>query len=83
MNNQVNNPQAPQIDLKNTTAVKTSKGKSVFQQGVILRMVSKFVAGTEEDALLPIPVFYDPSTGKMLEGSVPKDLRDELKKEIA
>ena len=36
-------------------------------------MVSKFVAGTEEDALLPIPVFYDPNTGKILEGSVPKD----------
>ena len=62
--NNTNQPQGPQIDLKNTTAIKTKKGKSIFQQGVILRQVSKFVAGTDEDALLPIPVFYDPNTGK-------------------
>ena len=74
--NNTNQPQGPQIDLKNTTAIKTKKGKSIFQQGVILRQVSKFVAGTDEDALLPIPVFYDPNTVKILKGSVPKDLRE-------
>ena len=80
--NNTNQPQGPQIDLKNTTAIKTKKGKSIFQQGVILRQVSKFVVGTDEDALLPIPVFYDPNTGKILKGSVPKDLREELADEI-
>ena len=80
--NNTNQPQGPHIDLKNTTAIKTKKGKSIFQQGVILRQVSKFVAGTDEDALLPIPVFYDPNTGKILKGSVPKDLREELADEI-
>ena len=40
--NNTNQPQGPQIDLKNTTAIKTKKGKSIFQQGVILRTVSKF-----------------------------------------
>ncbi len=82
MNNVNQPPQGPQIDLNNTTAIKTKKGKSIFQQGVILRQVSKFVAGTDEDALLPIPVFYDPNTGKILKGSVPKDLREELADEI-
>jgi len=74
--------QQPQIDLKNTTEVKNFNGGSIFQQGVILRKVSRFVAGTDEDALLPIPVFYDPETNKILGESVPKELREELKDEI-
>jgi hypothetical protein len=74
--------QQPPIDLKNTTEVKNFNGGSVFQQGVILRKVSRFVTGTDEDALLPIPVFYDPETKKILTDSVPKDLREELADEL-
>ena len=74
--------QQPQIDLKNTSEVKNFNGGSIFQQGVILRKVSRFVAGTDEDALLPIPVFYDPETNKILTDSVPKDLREEMKDEL-
>ena len=74
--------QGPPIDLKNTSAVVNSKGGSVFLQGVVLRTVSKFITGTDEDALLPIPVFYDAVTGKILLSSVPKDLRKELKEEL-
>jgi len=77
MNNQAQNPQL-NIDLKNTTGIKNSKDGSVFKQGVILRTVSKFVTGTDEDALLPIPVFYDKETGKIVTSSLPKDLREEL-----
>ena len=77
MNNVNQPPQGPQIDLNNTTAIKTKKGKSIFQQGVILRQVSKFVAGNDEDALLPIPVFYDKETGKILKDTLPPELRDE------
>jgi len=75
-------PQGPPIDLKNTSEVKNSTGGSIFLQGVVLRTVSKFITGTDEDALLPIPVFYDSKTGKILTGSVPKDLREELKDEL-
>ena len=74
--------QQPQIDLKNTSEVKNFDGGSIFQQGVILRKVSKFVTGTNEDALMPIPVFYDPTSQKILTDSVPKDLREELKDEL-
>ena len=74
--------QQPQIDLKNTTEVKNFNGGSIFQQGVILRKVSKFVTGTSEDALMPIPVFYDPTSQKILTDSVPKELREELKDEL-
>ena len=74
--------QQPQIDLKNTSEVKNSEGGSIFQQGVILRKVSRFVTGTDDDAVLPIPVFYDPETKKILTDSVPKDLREELADEL-
>ena len=59
--------QQPQIDLKNTTGVKNYKGGSIFLQGVVLRKISRFVTGTDEDALLPVPVFFDPETKKILE----------------
>ena len=73
--------QKPQlnIDLKNTTSVETPEGNKVFQQGVLLRKVSKFVVGADEDAVMPIPVFYDPKTGKILESTVPVELREEYK----
>jgi hypothetical protein len=77
-----NQPQQPQIDLKNTSAIKTESDTSIFQQGVILRTVSKFVMGTDEDALLPIPVFYDSKTMKIVESSIPKELREEYKDQI-
>ena len=76
-------PQAgPPIDLKNTSELKNFDGGVLFKQGVVLRTVSNFVMGTEEDALLPIPVFYDPTSGKILKASVPKDLREELEEYI-
>ena len=74
--------QGPPIDLKNRTGIKNFDGGIIFQQGVLLRTVSKFVMGTEEDALLPIPVFFDPTSGKILKASVPKDLREELEEYI-
>mgnify|MGYP003633088700 FL=1 len=67
------------VDVKNTTIIKTPEGGVVFQQGVLLRKVSKFVVGQDEDALMPIPVFFDPETGKILESTVPAELREEYK----
>ena len=74
--------QGPPIDLKNTTSIENYDGGILFKQGVLLRTVSKFVMGTDEDALLPIPVFFDPSTKKILKSSVPKELREELADEL-
>ena len=65
------------IDLKNTTIIETPEGHKVFVQGVLLRKVSKFVVGSKEDAVMPIPVFYDPFTGKILKSTIPADLREE------
>lgn len=78
------NPQQPQlnIDLTHTTPIPNFNGGSLFAQGVLLRKVSKFVAGTNEDALLPIPVFYCIESKKIITDSVPQDLREELKDEL-
>tara|TARA_B100000497_G_scaffold77963_1_gene87083 strand:+ start:253 stop:504 length:252 start_codon:yes stop_codon:yes gene_type:complete len=67
------------VDVKNTTKIETPDGGVVFQQGVLLRKVSKFVVGADEDALMPIPVFFDAKTGKILEATVPAELREEYK----
>jgi hypothetical protein len=71
--------QQPQLnlDLSKTTAVDTPSGGKIWQQGMIIRKVSKFVVGAQEDALVPIPVFYDPETGNILEDTLPKELREE------
>jgi hypothetical protein len=69
----------PQInlDLSKTTPINTPSGGKIWQQGVILRKVSKFITGTSEDAIIPIPVFYDPISGDVLEDTLPKELREE------
>jgi hypothetical protein len=78
----MNQPQQPSIDLTTTEAKLNSEEGVLFQQGVILRTVSKFVTGTSEDGLVPIPVFFDPITRKIVEASVPRELRAELKDQI-
>lgn len=69
------------ITLKNTQPVVSADGNQIFAEGVILRKVSRFVAGTEEDAIMPIPVFYDIQTGKVLVETLPKDLREEYEQQ--
>ncbi len=74
MNNQ---QQQPNIDLTNTTSVEGFDGGKLFGQAFVLRKVSKFVVGGTEDALLPIPVFYDMETKKIIPDSLPKEIREE------
>tara|TARA_R110001592_G_scaffold142057_3_gene364046 strand:- start:576 stop:830 length:255 start_codon:yes stop_codon:yes gene_type:complete len=72
-------PQQPNIDLVNTTAVEGFNGGKLFGQAVVIRKISKFVTGTDEDMLMPIPVFYDLETKKILKDSIPPEIRDEYK----
>ena len=66
------------IDLKNTHKVEFD-GNVLVQEGFVLRKVSKFVTGQSEDGIMPIPVFYDITTGKILKETLPKDLQDDYK----
>ena len=71
--------QQPQIDLKNSTSVEGFDGGVIFQQGYILRKISKFILGQDEDALVPIGVFYDIDSKKIILDSLPPEIRDEYK----
>jgi hypothetical protein len=75
MNQQNQQPQM-NIDLKNTQKVEFD-GKVLVGEGFILRKVSKFVTGQSEDGIMPIPVFYNLSTGKILKETLPKELQDD------
>jgi hypothetical protein len=67
----------PSIDLSKTIPLTTESGGDIWKQGYILRKVSRFITNSSEDAILPIPVFYDPETGKILKDTLPPDLRND------
>jgi hypothetical protein len=71
--------QAPNIDFKQTTPVEGFNGEKLFGQAFIIRKISKFLIGTDEDALIPIPVFYDLDSKKILTDSLPPEIRAEYK----
>jgi len=77
MNNQ--QQQGLNIDFKNTTMIEGFDGGHLFGQAFVLRKVSKFVAGTDEDAMLPIPVFYCMDSKKIIADSLPKEIREDYK----
>jgi len=65
------------IDINQTMPISSEEGNQIFQEAVVLRKVSKFLAGTAEDAVIPIPVFIDVKTNKILIEMLPKELREE------
>jgi len=65
------------VDIKQSTPMESAEGNQVFQEAVVLRKLSKFLAGTSEDAVIPIPVFIDVKTGKILIEMLPKELKEE------
>jgi hypothetical protein len=65
------------IDFTTTTAVEGFDGGQLFGQAFVLRKISKFVIGANEDALIPIPVFYDLESRKIIKDSLPPELREE------
>ena len=77
--NQNEQQQGLNIDFKNTTAIEGFDGGHLFGQAFILRKVSKFVVGGTEDAMMPIPVFYDLESKKIIVDSLPKEIREEYK----
>ncbi len=65
------------VDIKQSTPIKSADGNQIFQEAVVLRKISKFLAGTSEDAVVPIPVFIDIKTGEILIDMLPKELKAE------
>ena len=82
MSNPSNPVGQPNVKLSDTTSFETPDGNKIFQQGVLLRSVSKFVAGTDEDAVMPIPVFFCPDTKKLVGLTLPPEIREEYKYDL-
>lgn len=48
---------------------------NVFQEGLMLRKASKFLTGTAQDALIPLPVFSCSKCGHVNEEFLPEPLK--------
>jgi hypothetical protein len=67
------------IDFQNTTSVEGFDGGKLFGQAVVIRKVSKFLVGSDEDMLIPVPVFYDLDSRRILLDSLPPEIREEYR----
>ncbi len=62
------------VSLKDTTSISCDEcSHDVFTEGVLLRKISRFVTGTSQDALMPIPVFTCAKCGHVNAEFMPKD----------
>jgi hypothetical protein len=52
---------------------------TTFQEALILRKASKFLTGTEQDAVIPIPTFVCSKCGHVNDDFYPKELSREQK----
>jgi len=65
------------ISLDKTTGITCDEcGWNVFQEGVILRKASRFITGTAQDAMIPIPIFACSKCGHVNEEFLPIQLRN-------
>jgi len=59
-------------NYSDSTAVLTSQNHPIWAQGFLLRKLPG------KDALLPVQVWFDPSTGQICKDTIPPEFRDEL-----
>ena len=64
------------ISLDKTQEITCDKcGHTVFQEGLMLRKASKFLTGTAQDALIPLPVFSCAKCGHVNTEFLPEPLK--------
>lgn len=63
-----------QLDIRKTVEILTPSGGKIWHQGVLLRKASRFLTGGDRDAIIPIDVFYDPTSGKICRDGLPTEL---------
>jgi uncharacterized Zn finger protein len=65
------------ISLDKTTAIECEKcNNNAFQEVLLLRKASRFITGTSQDAMIPIPVFACSKCGHVNEEFLPMQLRN-------
>ena len=73
--------QAPKLNIsldKTLPLVCEKCGSQVFQEGLLLRKASKFLTGTAQDAIVPIPTFVCSKCGHVNNEFLPEELRTEI-----
>lgn len=64
------------IDLNKTLPIVCEKcGSQTFQEGLLIRKASKFLTGTQQDAIIPIPTFSCTQCGHVNEEFLPAELK--------
>jgi len=71
-------PTNPNLDFSKTEPLETYSGEILWQSGYIIRKVPKEVSGLDQETIVPIQVFYDPKTGKILDNTLPPNIREEI-----
>jgi len=65
------------ISLDKTTGITCDKcNNNIFVEGMLLRKASRFITGTSQDAMIPIPVFTCSKCGHVNEEFLPMQLRN-------
>ena len=65
------------ISLDKTTGITCDKcDNNIFIEGMLLRKASRFITGTAQDAMIPIPVFTCSKCGHVNEEFLPMQLRN-------
>ena len=65
------------LSLDKTEAVKCKCGNEAFIEGVMLRKASRFLTGTDRDALVPISVMICSKCGDVVEETIPTQLKNQ------
>jgi len=64
------------ISLDKTLAIICENcGNQTFQEGLLIRKASKFLTGTSQDAIVPIPTFCCTKCGHVNEEFLPSELK--------
>jgi hypothetical protein len=85
-NNIIGSPQSPTLNftLKDTQQVTCDQcGCKIFQEGTIFRKVSKLIAGTDKDALVPVNVPYCVDCKSPLMEILPLEIKHEFENLIS
>ena len=61
------------INLEDTTEITCDKcNNNTFHEAVVLRSISRFITGTAQDGMMPIPVFACDKCGHVNDRFMPK-----------
>jgi len=64
------------VTLDKTTPLNCDEcGGQVFTEGLIIRKASKFLTGTSQDSIIPIPTFTCAKCGHVNQEFLPKELQ--------